>query len=198
MREIICRTQKEYGKAILENVHVILKDTTEQIIVRGNASVEARGNASVEAWDNAHALIIGDPAGRGISFFSNGSIKFYKDPNYEKSILENFQKENGKLILYKVVKRETLCGFGHGGIPYEIGIEIECDDFDSDPYRGCGGGLHLCLKASHTLKFGTGKILKCLADLEDVVVYPKSLEKVRCRKVIPVAEVDIHGNLINA
>ena len=162
-----------------------------------NSSAELRGNSSGSVFDNAHILIMDNLNGHKLKSCGNGSIKNYKDPYYDKNILDLFEKENGLQVLYKVVDEKTLCGLQQGGIPYEVGREVVCPDFDPNPERECGGGLHLCLEPSHTLKFGKGKILKCLADPVDIVIYPKSIEKVRCRAVKVVAEVDIRGNEIN-
>jgi len=156
----------------------------------------AWGNSSADIFDNAHALVIGKLNGREFKTYGNGSIKKYKTPKYNIKILDAFQKENGKQILYKVVDKKTLCGTCQGGIAYEIGKEVVAPDWDKDKNRECGGGLHLCLKPSHTLQFGKGKILKCLADPKDIVVYPGSIEKVRCRAVTVVAEVNIRGEVI--
>jgi hypothetical protein len=110
--------------------------------------------------------------------------------------LDLFEKEGDKQVLYKVVDPDTLCGFQNGSIAYKLGENIIADDFDPDPGRECGGGLHLCFKPLHTLKFGKGKILKCLADPADIVIYPNNIEKVRCRMVTPVSVVDIRGKEI--
>jgi hypothetical protein len=48
-----------------------------------------------------------------------------------------------------------------------------------------------------TQLFNEGKILKCLADIKDIVVNPDNLEKVRCRAVTPIAVVDIRGEEIS-
>ena len=167
-----------------------------------NSSAVLYGNSSGYVFDNAHVLVKDRIKRRELKSYGNGSIKYSKEICYEKNVLDLFEKENGLQVLYKTVDKKTLCGFQQGGIQYEIGKEVVCPDFDPNPERECGGGLHLCLKPAHTFRFVVGKILKgkilkCLADPADIVIYPKSIEKVRCRAVKVVAEVDIHGNEIN-
>ena len=162
----------------------------------GNSSVEARGNSSVSVSDNSHVLVIGEIKNREFKQYDNGSIKIYITPNYDKSVLDRFKKENEKQILYKSVNPKTDCDYYTGKIKYTIGEEVIAPDFDPNPNIECGNGLHLCFNAITTRRFNKGKILKCLVDPEDIVVYSKNIEKVRCRKVVPVAVVDMKGNLI--
>jgi hypothetical protein len=95
----------------------------------------------------------------------------------------NLTVENNSVILYKTVHKETGCDFRTGKIKYE-GIVI-CPDFDKSKDRECGGGLHLCATPFGAICFADGsyKVLKCRVKLKDIVVYGKSIEKVRCRQV---------------
>ena len=201
LKTIICHNQEEFNEAIKKkNALIVLQDTTERIIV----SVEAWGNSSVVAWenssvnvsDNSHVLVIGEINNREFKQYDNGSIKKYIDIKYDKSVLDRFKKENGKQILYKSVNPKTDCDFYTGNIKYAIGEEVIAPDFDPNPNIECGNGLHLCFNAITTQHFNKGKILKCLVDPEDIVVYSGNIEKVRCRKVVPVAIVDKRGNVI--
>jgi len=129
----------------------------------------------------------------------NATVKKYKDPVYDAKIFNAVADHQGEyLVLYKSVRPDTLCDFRTGKIKYAIGADLECPDWDPDPERECGGGLHLSYTAAKTQDFNKGKILKCLVDPSDIVVYSGSIEKVRCRKVRPIAIVDIHGNTIEA
>jgi hypothetical protein len=73
---------------------------------------------------------------------------------------------------------------------------VECPDFDSNPERECGGGLHLSPTPTLALSFNTGKLLKCEVMPEDVVVHKHGIEKVRVRKVKVLGPCDRDGNLI--
>ena len=177
------------------------------VTARGNSSVTAWENSSVEAWgnssvsvsDNSHVLIIGEINNREFKQYDNGTIKKHIEIKYDKSVLNRFAKENGKQILYKAVNPETNKSYHNGGVLYEINKETVAVDFDPNPDRECGGGLHLCFNPITTKLFTSGrtKILKCLADPEDIVIYPGSIEKVRCRAVTPIAVVDFQGRVIN-
>ena len=166
------------------------------VVARGNSRVEARENSSGKAFDNSRILILDKSA--KFKNYMNAVIQNYVEPKYTKDIfVELAEKEKGKLVLYKSVDPETLCDFYTGKIKYELGQTVECPDWDPDESRECGGGLHLSPTARKTQEFNKGKILKCLVDSEDIVVYSGSIEKVRCRKVLPVAIVDKRGNIIS-
>ena len=103
----------------------------------------------------------------------------------------NLTNENDSVILYKTVCKETGCDFRTKSIKYE-GI-VKCPDFDSSSNRECGGGLHLCATPYGAICFANGpyKLLKCRVKLKDIVVYGKSIEKVRCRQVEVLEEVGV-------
>jgi len=92
---------------------------------------------------------------------------------------------NKPLTLYKSVK-EDGCDHYTGKIKYE-GV-VECPDFDPDPTRQCGGGLHLSPTPYDALRYHDGKVLECRVDRKDIVVYATDVTKVRCRKVTVVGE----------
>jgi hypothetical protein len=101
----------------------------------------------------------------------------------------NLKSENDTVILYKTVCKETGCDFRTKTLKYE-GI-VKCPDFDPSADRECGGGLHLCATPEGAIGFATGayKLLKCRVKLKDIVVYGKSIEKVRCKQVEVLEEV---------
>ena len=185
------------------NASAVLRDNASAVL-RGNASAELRDNASAVlrdnasaiALDNAFALLFDKAKAKKLM---NATVKKYKEPVYDAKIFSAVAEHQGKmLILYKSVDPETLCDFRTGKIKYAIGTDVECPDWDPDPERECGGGLHLSHTAMKTQEFSKGKILKCLVDPNDIVVYRGSIEKVRCRKVRPIAVVDIHGREVEA
>jgi len=103
----------------------------------------------------------------------------------------NLKIEDKTVILYKTVNKDTLCDFRTGKLKYEG--TIICPDFDPSKDRECGGGLHLCATPEGAISFATGayKLLKCRVKLKDIVVYGKSIEKVRCREVEVLGEVGV-------
>jgi len=103
---------------------------------------------------------------------------------YDKESFLGIYKQNiqddGRILLYKAVK-DNNTDFCSGSISY-IGI-VECPDWDPNPDRECGGGLHLSPTPELANSFNRGKILSCLVSPDDFIVYPRSIDKVRCRKV---------------
>jgi uncharacterized protein YhfF len=191
------------------NSHVVAWENSS-VEAWGNSSVEAWGNSSVEAWRNSSVVAWENSHGKAFDNsrillcgtgkwekYMNAVLQKYVEPLYTKKLfLEIAEKKKDKVVLYKSVNPDTLRDFYTGTIEYTIGSVVECPDFDPNEDRECGGGLHLSYTARKTQDFNQGKILKCLVDPEDIVVYEKSIEKVRCRKVLPVAVVDINGKPI--
>jgi len=162
----------------------------------GNAAVEASSNATVRAWDNASILTLDH---NQVHCLMNATSKEYIEPKYNHELLETIADHDGTdLVLYKSVNPKTGCDFKTGKIQYKIGTIVECPDWDPDPGRECGGGLHLSLSAQQTQNFSVGRILKCLVRPEDVIIYESNIDKVRCRAVRPVCVVDAHGIPIEA
>ena len=162
----------------------------------GNATVEAWDNATVRAWDNASILTLDH---NQVHCRMNATSKEYIEPKYNHELLEAIADHDGTdLVLYKSVDPKTGCDFKTGKIQYKIGTVVECPDWDPDPERECGGGLHLSLSAQRTQNFNVGKILKCLVRPEDVIIYESNIDKVRCRAVRPVCVVNAHGIPIEA
>ena len=162
----------------------------------GNATVRASGNATVRTWDNASILTLDH---NQVHCRMNATSKEYIEPKYNHELLEAIADHDGTdLVLYKSVNPKTGCDFKTGKIQYKIGAVVECPDWDPDPGRECGGGLHLCLSAQQTQNFSGGRILKCLVRPEDVIIYESNIDKVRCRAVRPVCVVNAHGIPIEA
>ena len=127
------------------------------------------------------------------------TTKRWVKPKYDASILEFIaDHEDGSIVLYKSVNPETMKDFHTGTIEYSLGAAVDCPDWDPDPSRECGGGLHLSPTALGAYQFNTGKLLKCLVDPADIVVFAGSIDKVRCRRVRPVAVVDRGGRVIES
>jgi hypothetical protein len=90
-------------------------------------------------------------------------------------------------ILFKSVNPATLCDFQTGKIKYE-GM-VTCPDWDKDPNRECGGGLHLSPTPGMALSYHTGTVLRCAVKAADFVLYqPGDFTKVRCKRVTVIGE----------
>ena len=90
--------------------------------------------------------------------------------------------------LYKSVNPETFCDFYSGTIKYEVGKTITCPDWDSNPERECGGGLHLSPTPELALTHNNGKLLVCEVNKKDIAVYHGNIRKVRCKQVKVIRE----------
>jgi hypothetical protein len=189
-----------------ENAHVVAWGNAH-VVAWGSAHVEAWENAHVVAWENAHVVARMTSSIKVHSEDTNITVKQYSTAiclakckiqqdktanvivcppvDYDLKLFCDIYKNNllgkSKIILYKSVNPDTLCDFYTGKIKYQ-GTVI-CPDWDSDINRECGGGLHLSPSPSLALNYNEGEILKCVANLKDIVVYPKNITKVRCRKV---------------
>ena len=177
-----------------ENSSAVLWENSSAVL-RENSSAVLWGNSSADNYDHSHALIYNK---NKVNLYGNATKNIYKELNYNKSILNKCADESGMIVLYKSVNPENNTDFWTGTVKYEIGKEIVCHDWDKNRNRQCGGGFHLCMTAAGTQVYNKGKILKCLVDKNDIVVFPGDCSKVRCRKVLPVCEVDVHGREIEA
>jgi hypothetical protein len=188
----------------------------------GNATVRAGDNATVRAWDNATVrawgnailrvlsrdAIIRELADQAIAVIQGcegvvvskkddtAQVIYTKQTSYTlKSIQRLYnQPENGPIVLYKSVQ-DDFTDFHTGKIKYD-GI-VECPDWDPNPDRECGGGLHLSPTPGFALDYNTGKLLRCEVMPEDISVYPYNITKVRCRKVKVIGPCDRKGSLLS-
>ena len=118
--------------------------------------------------------------GAGVSVVHTKTMK-----HTVKSFAEIYGNGTKPLTLYKSVK-DDFCDHRTGAIKYEG--TVECPDWDPNPGRQCGGGLHLSPTPEMALSYHDGKVLECLAERKDIVVYATDITKVRCRKVTVVGE----------
>ena len=191
MKSIKIYSQAEYEANQDFDGILVIKSPIEVIELRGNASAVLWENARADALDNSSVLTYND---NPVRCLGNGTVKKYVPPAYDRSVLDIFPEHDGDaLVLYKSVNPDTLCDYYTGTIKYAPGTTVECPDWDPDPSRQCGGGLHLCFSALGTLAYNRGTVLKCLVQPEDLVIYSEDVSKVRCRKVSGVGVVDLHG-----
>ena len=170
---------------------------------------KARENSSVEAWGNSSVVARGNSFARIFSckklnshdhsivtlqdcdfpFKHQSNVRVIKTKTFQydiKSFSEIYPAKRKILTLYKSVNPDTLCDFRTEGIKYE-GV-VTCPDFDPNPERQCGGGLHLSPTPQLALTYHKGKVLVCHVHVDDVVIYPFNITKVRCRKVKVIGE----------
>jgi len=181
---------------------------SSQVTAYGSSQVTAYGSSQVTAYGNTMVtvlsamVIIQKIAQFAIVSLDGVTVKLPKKAKtatvIKRKLVEydidsfvdifNLTIENDSVILFKSVNKETLCDFRTNTIKYE-GL-VKCPDFDSDKNRECGGGLHLCATPQGAISFANGpyKLLKCRVKLKDIVVYSKSIEKVRCRQVTVLGE----------
>jgi len=178
------------------------------VVACGNSSVEAYDNSSVEAYDNSSVVAHGNSIVRifspikltlkqsstGVCIGCKADLTHKDDTatyiekqvaTYSKDIFLDIYSKNiqpdGRVLLYKSVRKENRTDFHTGTIKYE-GI-VRPKRWDPDEKRQCGDGLHLSPTPAYALAYKHGKILKCLVKQEDFVVYPNDISKVRCREV---------------
>jgi hypothetical protein len=177
-----------------DNSHGELRDHSRAEL-RDNSRAQVTSASSVVAFENSHVLYLEQP--KSLRLFDNATVKAYLEPTYRKEHLITCERpiegDDKTIALYKSVDPETSRDFYTGKYKYEIGKTIICEDFNPDPAINCGQGFHLCLTAREASRFNVGKYLKCYVNIDDIAVNPKSLEKVRCRAVTPVAVVDVWG-----
>jgi len=181
----------------------------------GSSHVVARGSSHVVAWGSSHVVARENSMVRVQSKFVelnmwHNSIAtatiadfvpkingegpaFITKPRFEHDIVSFCESyylavEDDSVILFKSVQPTSLLDFFTGKIRYD-GV-VECPDWDQNPLRECGGGLHLSPSPSLAQNHNKGTVLRCRVALKDIVVYPFNITKVRCRKVEVLGEVE--------
>jgi len=179
-----------YGDATIKYVS---GNTTIQD-VSGNATIQdVSGNAIIKVYSDTinignilmQSVIICIDCSPIIKNVAATATIIYKSAaKYSKNDIiaiysDNMIDEN-HIKLYKSV-RDDHTDFYSGSIKYE-GI-VTCPDWDDNPERECGGGLHLSPTPEFALRYNQGKVLECKVHIDDFVVYPHDITKVRCKSV---------------
>jgi len=182
--------------------HVVARESSH-VVARESSHVEARGSSHVSGLESAviavwalavvieklkHAavLILEDGVKSRLPKRDKGTTvirrnKFLHTVKTFSEICEAGDSK-GTVTLYKSVNKETGCDFQTGKIKYEG--TVVCPDWNPDPNKECGGGLHLSPTPGAALYYHSqGKLLKCEVKLKDIVVYAPCVTKVRCREV---------------
>ena len=171
-----------------------------RVVARENSSVVARGNSSVEARENSVTRMVSSKARVTAGHASlvlceceetgrvdiKDKAQLVTTKPWEHTIgsfMDIYQaniQADGRILLYKSVQKD-LTDFWTGEIKYE-GI-VKCPDWDPNPNRECGGGLHLSPTRELALQHNKGVVLRCLVAPNDIVIHPTNITKVRCREV---------------
>lgn len=69
---------------------------------------------------------------------------------------------------------------------------IKCLDWDNNPKRECGGGLHLSPTPKLALLYKQGIVKDCWVDVKDFIIYKYNVTKVRCKKVFVIGIYNEH------
>jgi hypothetical protein len=107
-----------------------------------------------------------------------------------KSLIDiyNLEVVDDSVVLFKSVNPTDGCDYTTGTIEYKG--TVKCPDFDPNPLRECGGGLHLSPTAGDALSYHEGRVLRCKVKLKNIVVYGKCIRKVRCSEVEVLGELN--------
>ncbi len=182
-----------------ENSSVVARGNSS-VVARENSSVVARENSSVEAWENTIARILSAKKVCGHQYsvivLQECEIAVEKDETCTVTMTKQARWDKAAFLRYfklspdadgyiPLVKITDQNGFDHhtGKIKYEG--EVICPDWDASPERECGGGLHC--SATEILARGyqsTGLMKIVKVHMDDFVVYPHNIDKVRCRRVV--------------
>jgi hypothetical protein len=162
------------------------------IEARENSSVVAQGNSTVRLFNQIKKLTLKKFAvAISVGFEARCDFKaetarlisqpvaMYSKEDFLAIHAKNIQPD-GRVLFYKVTQHDDTDYFTTKIIYKGI---VTCPDWDPDCNRQCGGGLHLSPTKNGALSYHSGKVKKCLVRLEDFVVHPYDISKVRCREV---------------
>jgi len=180
---IICRGSRESSQPHVE--------------ASGHCQISARGRVKIKASAMDAVLAMGllvEVDGGG--FVNRVDIRTGQDWCEYYGV----EVQDGCAVLFKGLDSEFRAQ--QQNFLYQPG-ETQCaPDWDPDPERECGGGLHFSPSPRHTLRFNAGakKFVACLVPLDTILVhwdgsYP---DKVRAPATTKCWEVDINGKAVPA
>jgi len=103
--------------------------------------------------------------------------------------IKEIEPINGKVTLYKYV-RDDFKDHYSGTLSYEPGGIVTEPNWDPDPERQCGRGLHFSASLRDAQGYNSsGRAIACEVAMEDIVIWPHDISKVRCREVRVIEEV---------
>ena len=190
-----------------ESAYVVAKESAH-VVAWESAYVEAKGNAHVVAWGNALLRILNSEVQlqiyqQVVAIAQDCSPKIlHQDQtaqllNTIKAIhnhgsfiaIKNLSVIDSKITLFKYV-RDDFKDHYSGTLNYEPGNVVYEPNWDPDPERQCGRGLHLSASLDDARRYhSSGRAIACEVDLDDIVIFGPDITKVRCRKVKVISEV---------
>ena len=200
MKIIEIHNQPEFDalpKSFTEHTYINISGSVEVNRDYNNSTVTACDNSTVNNYSSCSVLfafmlsvVIMRVKNKVKKAHKTATVinKWVKAEITNKMFCETLEKVKAGDILYKSVNPDTFCDFRTGKIKYEGAVT--CPDWDSNPERECGGGLHLSPTKEMALGYNVGKVLKCVVRPQDFVVYQAGdFTKVRCKRVTVIGEV---------
>jgi len=193
-----------YGQAVIKSVsdqavieyvydQAVIKSVSDRAVIKsvyGNSTIKIfSSNVKIEKLLQYAIAINIDCNPTIIKKVDTATIINNPLAKYDKeSFLDIYSEKikNNKITLYKSVNPETNYDFYSGKIKYSGSVKPE--KWNPDPNIQCGDGLHLSPLPQLALNYNQGKLLECEVDLDDFVVYPNDITKVRCKKVKVVGD----------
>jgi hypothetical protein len=120
----------------------------------------------------------------------HGAKDFTRRNDYLRRLFTQGIDARGRVRLCKLVQTNGT-DFKTGSIVYHG--EVECPDWDENPFRACGGGLHFSRDEDEARRWQPdGRLIWAWVDPADIAVNPTDVTKVRVRKceVIPDEATD--------
>ena len=187
---------RDSSRAVLcGSSHAVLRDSSRAVL-RDSSYAKAYGTETTIDKLLHHAVVIceDDVVVKHTIRHATASIIIQRPFIHSKeSFLELYPPdEHGMVTLYKVTQ-DNGTDYYTGRIRYSG--EVECPDWDDDTKRQCGGGLHLSPTPELALIYHHGQVLVCKCHVDDLVVYPHDITKVRCRKVTVIDTAKLYGRL---
>ena len=163
MEWIECATQEELEQVIVSGNGAIVRNG--YFVISGSASVEASGSAIVRAYDSASVHLFARALARIVSRYVTvqaqdwATVILYATVEVAATasviVIDRLirsvadwamaygaeRREDNLLILRKWVYPNGKSDYG---TLYAAGQAVSAEDWDDDPDRECGGGLHAC------------------------------------------------------
>ena len=191
---------KILGGTFFDRIVVKKARESAHVVAWESAHVEARGNALLRVLDSKVQLKIYQQV---VAIAQNCSPKIlHQDQtaqlfNTIKAIhnidsflaIKNLLVIDGKTTLFKYVRDDFKDHYSRT-LSYEPGNVVHEPNWDPDPERQCGNGLHLSASLDDARCYNSsGRAIACEVALKDIVIYSPDITKVRCRTVKVINEV---------
>lgn len=192
---VLTRNLKRTRVQILNGtIHCISGGTIQYVCggtiqyVLGNATISIYRTISLGRITQQATIILYDDAELRAEYISS-SMAVVRRTTRINNTLETLKEvfglepdEKGNLTCFKARNPETKCDFWTGTIKYEG--HVVCPDWDPDPNRECGGGLHVSPLPGLAQFFSPdGEVVAVRVKPENIVVYASDINKIRVREL---------------